>query len=117
MAMRLSPKGKSTHPCATSASAQTIAPYFEKNSPNDSSGLVRLRLEAEVISVVIRLLRFAAEALPRNQDETRQYIESAIALLKGGCDPRDTAEDGCGSLPKPLFRPLAPWQIDRVASF
>jgi AraC family transcriptional regulator len=115
MANRLSFRRENTHECATNACARAIAPYFEENPQNNSRGLAQQR--PATLSVAIRLLCFAVEALSRNQDETYQYIERAIGLLKAECDRRDAAELDRSSAPKPMLRRLAPWQLNRVAGF
>ena len=109
MANRLSFRGENTHECATNACARAIAPYFEETPPNNSRGLAQQRPAS--LSVAIRLLCFAVEALSGNQDKTYQYIERAISLLKAECDRRDEAER------EPTLHCLAPWQLNRVASF
>jgi AraC-like DNA-binding protein len=69
---------------------------------------------AGLISAVVDLLRLANRALSRNRDQTQQCIERAIALLKEKCDAIAAGKLVGDSSRRPS---LAPWQINRVASF
>jgi AraC-like DNA-binding protein len=97
---------------AASLSAQPTALHIEKSSQEDLREPVEQ--SAGLNAAVVELLRLADDALSRNQDKTRQCIERAIALLKAECETIDTGERGHDILRKPT---LAPWQINRVASF
>jgi AraC family transcriptional regulator len=96
----------------TTESARIIDPYLETHSPKESSD--RGEQRATLNCAVVNLLRLADKSLSTNQDETRQCIERAIALLETEGDPIDFAERAGHSLRKPT---LAPWQINRVISF
>jgi AraC family transcriptional regulator len=97
---------------ATTESAQIIDHYLETHSPKESRD--RSEQRATLDCAVVNLLRLADKSLSINQDETRQCIERAIALLETEGDPIDVAERAGHSLRKPT---LASWQINRVISF
>jgi len=69
---------------------------------------------AGLTSAVVDLLRLANRALSRNRDQTQQCIERAIALLKEKCNAIAAGKLVGDSSRRPS---LAPWQINRVASF
>jgi AraC family transcriptional regulator len=67
------------------------------------------------MSIVIRLLNSADQAMSRDEKEARQCIADARALLRAECDLGAAKQSDASA--HPARGCLAPWQMSRVAEF
>src|SRR5262245_26831271 len=92
---------------APSAATRADLPVIAAETDSGEGALAR---HAKLVATLTSILRGAAEAIYRDRDIARAYIDHSLALLQAN---QDWGKIGCEHF-KAVRGGLAPWQIVRV---